>query len=612
MVLTLVAGACGAEPEAVAPASSTTPTTRAPATSSVAPTTVATSGTTTIVATTTTSRMLEAQGDGASASPAGTPEVDRELLLHLDVGCLDSVLGMARTDQILYGDAEPTAAEVAAVSGCPEGEPHDEPLGEHGYVPPTGGSQDQTQAGNGSEFHGTPWTPSPNDAECLFASIGATSFRAVYQGFRQVTAAEIEAAQPCLHGGLQLSDVPHPLSRVPCPSLDLLNLHLRDYRPRWDQLSCHTDGLARLPVPAFRASARFAPVRTTRIDGGNCQGTDCRELLDADTGVWSGDLAGLIDTMLAGSWAEFARSEYDGRDRDLVAALRFTEAEFPAANASFLPVADFPPYIDEEYRLIEYPPSGYWHDQAMRAYAVHVIQRKQAGHLTWMVDFWPPGMDESPAANLADFRSWVDAVLIPQKVHEAKVAEALKVELFTPWPNEIERFVLAQSWTDTASDEDLLLAGQYLLDAVADAVRPHFSGRILPMSYVHHERDRVIWRDLSFRGFEEVAFGVFAECDEATALDYLRGQLATIMTIVERDMVDWSVGEMELNDRHFTELCGTDLEEQADEIHAAMLDLLFTQEIPPVGVSLLGNVYSQEHRVALDRHLFSRLGVGDS
>ncbi len=614
VVLALSVGACVGE-EASAPATSATVPTSAPTTPPEADT-PALPGTTAGTGGATAPGPTEAAAPATTAAspPTQEPPADevarglRDLLLHLDIGCLDSVLGMVRTDEIVYEGEHPSDAEVAAVSHCPEGDPfqeHDQPS-QGAAVEPNQGPTLPQPVDMDAQFHGTPWTPSPDDAGCLFAAIGASDFRAVYQGLRPATASEVTAAQPCLHGGLRLDDVPHPLSRVPCPSLDVLDEHMRDYRPRWDQLACHADGLTRLPIPTLRTSARFNPVRTARAEEGGCQGSNCRRLATVDTGIWSGDLQDLADSMAAGSWEEYARSEYDGRDRDLVAALRFTEAEFPEANASFLPMADFPPYVDEEHRLIEYPPSGYWHDQALRSYAAHVLRRKASGHLTWMVDFWPPGMDEAPASGPTEFRGWIDEYLVPQKVREAQVAEALMVELFTPWPNEIERFVLAQPWADTASDSDLLDAGQYLLDAVAEAVRPHFTGRILPMSYVHHERDRVVWRDLSFRGFDEVAFGVFAECDAPTALDYLRGQLAMISDIVERDGVAWSIGEMELNESRFETLCGTDLGDEAADIHAAMLDLVFDQEVPPAGVSLLGNVYSEEHREALDSHLFDR------
>ncbi len=599
----LVVSGCGGSSETATPETTVVPAeTQAPTTSG------ASSGTATPETT-----VVPAETQAPTTS--GATNDLRGLVTHLDVECLDRVLGVSRTDEIVYGGNQPTAAEVTAVSGCPAGESHTEP--EFGSDHEAGHDsdaswfdseppEDPVSPGDTVEFHGTPWTPSPDDARCLYAAIGEKAFRAIYQGERIPSPSEVEGAQQCLHGGLTLDAVVHPLSEAECPPLDLLEMHRRDYAPRWDQLACHVGNLSRLEIPPFRTSGRFHPVLIVKAPANTCSGALCQSFAGVNPDIWRGDIDSLLHSMEARTWEEYGQSEYDGRDRDLVTAMRFTDEEFPSANASMIPMADFPPYIDELHRLIEYPQSDYWHDRALRVYAIHIIQRKLSGYITWLVNFWPPGQLETPTSNPEEFRSWIDEVFVTQKIHEAKVAELLEVELFTPWPIEIERFVLAQRWAETSSDQDLLGAAQYLLDTVSNGVRPYFDGRIVPHSYVHHERDSQIWRELSYADFEEVTFNLFPECNQQETDEYLQGQLSLIDEIVNRDQLTWSIGEMELGHHRFTGLCGTNLADQADEIHGAMLDKIFEQSVAPVGISVLGNLYSVDHRDVLEERLFFR------
>ena len=128
----------------------------------------------------------------------------------------------------------------------------------------------------------------------------------------------------------------------------------------------------------------------------------------------------------------------------------------------------FPHYIDEFYNLVHYPPTDYWHDELLRSFAVHILQRKQTGHITSIGNLYPPFLAEGqkvvmPAKNPEEFRVWIDEVFIPQKIHEAKIAEALKVEILHPWPGEVDTGLLYQPWGPNASDQELLDTGQYFL-----------------------------------------------------------------------------------------------------------------------------------------------------
>ena len=186
------------------------------------------------------------------------------------------------------------------------------------------------------------------------------------------------------------------------------------------------------------------------------------------------------------------------------------------------------------------------------------------------------------------------------------------MELFKPWITEIEVMVMNQSWALEASDQELLETGQYLLDAVVAAVRPHFKGRITPHTWqhgsaVHGGHPRPIWKELTFKGLDEVGVTYFPRCDMETTMADARVQFEAIMEMVKRDSIPWVISEMDTNHRGFA-YCGTDIFDQADEIWSAVLDLISELEIQPIGISTkgFGNIYSKEHKAVLEEKVFSR------
>jgi len=316
--------------------------------------------------------------------------------------------------------------------------------------------------------------------------------------------------------------------------------------------------------------------------------------------------------MEAESWDEFAGGRYTGSRLDHVTSLQFTEAEFPSANFTYLPGNVFKPKTDELGEPPAFPVTDYWHDVGLRAFAVHVILRKQAGRITAM-EFGFGGFKDVPTAKTPEaFRNWIDEVFIPQKIYEAKIAERLKIETYKPWMTEVDVWVMDQSWALEASDQELLETGQYLLDSVAAAVRPHFKGRITPHTWqhgsaVHEGHPRPIWKELTFKGLDEVGVSYFPKCDMETTMADARVQFAAIMEMVKRDSIPWVISEMDTGHKGFV-FCGTDMFDQADEIWSAVLDLISELEIQPIGISTkgLGNIYSQEHKAVLEEKVFSR------
>ena len=82
------------------------------------------------------------------------------------------------------------------------------------------------------------------------------------------------------------------------------------------------------------------------------------------------------------------------------------------------------------------------------------------------------------------------------------------------------------------------------------------------------------------------------------------------MHIVKRDSVTWTIGELHAFSPSF-ERCGTDPYDRSDEIYSMVLDILFEQEVTPVGflggtTGGIGSVFSHDHKVVLEEKLFSR------
>ena len=520
--------------------------------------------------------------------------------------CMDDRLGDETVRKFQTGERAPTTQERESIRSC-ETEPVDSDSRE-GSVDGGKGQDDQ-----GGVALREKWDPSPDRVACYFSAIGKSSYRAIRAGERRPTNEEIDVSRRCVDGTRTLNHVPHSLANEQCSALELWSETLVKDRPRWDQLECHMKDLQRLSIPGFRTSARVNPVVLwTPPAVAGCNGTMCPGgIAEVVYGLWDGDIDELLDSMQAPTWQRVIKGG-PNRYLDIMRALEFTEAEFPDANASFLPAGDVPPHTDELGETLATPLSDYWYDQRLRGYAVHAIQRKQEGHLTFFTSTVPPSTPPVPASGPADFRVWIDEVYIPRKIQEAKFVEKLKIEMWSPWAPEVDVMIMEQPWAGDVSDSELLDTGQYLLNAVADAVRPYYNGRIVPPSFTpgqlrHPAHPRAIWRELSFQGFEEVSFTFFPHCDEETTRKNLLHDVSVVMDIVERDGISWSLGDWWFLDGRPNE-CESDYYQVAGQITSSMLDILFEQAVPPVGgpVYGLGNIYSTEHKAVLEQGFFAR------
>ena len=74
--------------------------------------------------------------------------------------------------------------------------------------------------------------------------------------------------------------------------------------------------------------------------------------------IWPFSLETLLDDLQATDWDEFDSSQYEGRDDDLQRVMELLGKRLSGSWA-FMPMGDSPPYIDDFFEGIAYPPSDY-------------------------------------------------------------------------------------------------------------------------------------------------------------------------------------------------------------------------------------------------------------
>tara|TARA_B100001765_G_scaffold213930_1_gene180748 strand:- start:186 stop:1835 length:1650 start_codon:yes stop_codon:yes gene_type:complete len=505
-------------------------------------------------------QALDLPGDDTSKGP---PEFDEE--------CAADVMGASRANSMLAGGGfELSDSEREAIELCEYDKQHAGPLASE-------------------------WTPGPSGVACAERTIGEQALFEVYFGEREPTTGETEAWEECLPG-LGLDKLAHPLSKVVCPAVGEMWEARHVYQPRWDQIECHTAELERIPLPEFRAFDMYGvPNETTW-----------------DQGVWPVDLEDLLDGLVAETWTQYDESKYMSSDDDVLAVLGRFESAL-GGNFQILRMGWIPPYVDHYGEVREYPTDEFWHDLHLRVFALYAIQRKQAGYPVVLVDSWPPTAKPVPADGPQQFRDWVDEVWVPEKIRDAEVAELLKIEALAVTPGEVEQWISRQPWYPSATREELLATGQHIIDGLRESIRPVFSG-VLEISSVPDWDLAPFFQGLDYSGWDVVAFNLFPKCDEATSVEYAAKMMANVMEIIERDGIDhWYVGELWFEPFFYPEDCDTDLPVEAPQILDAILDVVFSQPIPPMGVNFLTeSEWTPELLQTVDDRIFSRVEISNS
>lgn len=250
-------------------------------------------------------------------------------------------------------------------------------------------------------------------------------------------------------------------------------------------------------------------------------------------------------------------------------------------------MASMPPWADPQGQTLEYPLSPHWHDESLRGVIPPMLAEKRAGTPVLLQNHYPHGMLGPEFEDPDQFRAWMEDHFLPEKEREAEAAQRAGIEAYAPFPIEVEVYFnhIDQPTLNELPTEELVTLAQEWVDATLETVRPLYDGHLVAHSYAKYDFRGAEWQEISFAGFDEVAFSLFPECDMNITRDYLETQLDAYMAMVARDGVAWSIGEFGADEDNF-ELCGTDFDAIEQEIYQTVFDAVDARAPTPVGMGV--------------------------
>lgn len=250
------------------------------------------------------------------------------------------------------------------------------------------------------------------------------------------------------------------------------------------------------------------------------------------------------------------------------------------------------PYRTNEMVPITYPLYPDHLDAVMRKNFAAALREKRSGKPIVIAQFVPPDDDQDGivlAQTAEEFKDWNQRVWIPWHVELAKGAERIKADYFAA-AGELEALFQRQTvLLSTLTPEQQVELVQWQIDALRDAVRPHFNGVMFAYSYARYAAWGDHWQNVSYAGYDEIAFPLLPECDEATLHAYMQEQLGGYARIVERSgNIPWRVSELDLIRKNFEGLCGTDFTAREADLYRAAFESLDASPMPApaVGVNI--------------------------
>jgi hypothetical protein len=237
--------------------------------------------------------------------------------------------------------------------------------------------------------------------------------------------------------------------------------------------------------------------------------------------------------------------------------------------------------------VYQYPLEPAHLDRKLRGAAPFFITDKMKGWRTLFVQFYPPGTTNPAVFDVPSWKKWIMESYVPEKITEAKYAERLKFEAYLPFAGEAEIMINTLPFADKIPVRERVALGQWLIDTLLAATRPHFNGHLLATSYTRYEVTGEEWNQLSFKGYDSVAFGVFPECDLAITKSYMAKQMPHVLKVIANSGgIPWHSGEVFVAKKHFVrEACSTEAQFLADEprIYQAVIDAIEAAPVKPIG-----------------------------
>jgi hypothetical protein len=484
----------------------------------------------------------------------------RELYnLPYSLSCMDERLGVSTTREFQTGLRSPTTQEMTSLETCdlaysssssnqsvsskdapddkrPNQEEADDMnvLDRIELIKSTQGGWIRTGDPKNDQFT-LGYIPTPDEWRCGVSAVGVKVLRDIKAGKHVITDEETRMLEPCFRASPD--SLIHPLAQVwegHCIPLDIFLEFLDYYRPSWEQLECHFDGIQRYDMPEqvrYLQNEEPFGIRNNKAQ------------------------------MFPAFWDRIMSDPYY---QDL--KLNFSPS---MANVAM------PPSYDEEYNSINCNHSftdengklqldADGMDEVLRGATVGFLIEKKKGRRiyadtdscsnAYIVQGDIEDYKGKPINDIDDYEELVNNILIPKFVLQAKVAEKVKAEMMQIGGIRAEVEVIFGDhpflW-NLPPAEQIELA-QWTVDKLIPEVRRHFDGLLWIISAANYDAGHPDfplagqasnlsfgphWKNLSLGAADHVSFTFTLSCDYKHAERYIDVQFEAIREMIQRDNI---------------------------------------------------------------------------
>ena len=312
------------------------------------------------------------------------------------------------------------------------------------------------------------YLPTADEWRCGVAAVGIDILRSIRDGKHSITDEENKKLTPCFRASPK--HITHPYAELwegHCIPIDLLQEVIDHYRPSWEQLECHLEGLERYEMP--ESQVRYL-------------------MLGRAFGIRNNK-----SFLYPELWDRIMTDPYY---EDL--KLNFSPSQ---ANIAM------PPYYDREYNDIKCHNSktdeygnlvldDYWLDESLRGAAVgYIIEKKKGRRIFADVDRCSDSYTHQgdradykslPINSVDDYKKRALDIVIPDVILKAQAAEKVKAEMMQIGgiQAEVEVIFSMNEFLGNLPPSEQVELAQWFIDKLIPEVRKHFKGMI-SVSYTH-------------------------------------------------------------------------------------------------------------------------------
>jgi hypothetical protein len=218
----------------------------------------------------------------------------------------------------------------------------------------------------------------------------------------------------------------------------------------------------------------------------------------------------------------------------------------PGGNVSGVDVGQLPPHFDRvENQPYHYPMGPRELDYRLRVAALVIAAHKAKGRVIDLVHYWGQA-DSTTIIDLASYKHFIETDWTDEKIAEAKMAERMQIELYSPLPVELETIPRSLPFLAQLSAADQVALCQFILDKTREAVRPYFKGTLVALSHNFWLTVDPNFKSIDFSQWDEVDFTFFPGCEQPIGV-YMAQQLESYLEVVERSQIKrWGAGEIDI------------------------------------------------------------------